>query len=106
MMSAGNPPKSCFQPLAAAVGPKVLPLSRGYFQVRKNGIEFQASITIPEWTEMTVELEVSGGKVCCSGVVISCRGNKYSGYQVAMVFTNLSPLSQERLTSLAFASAC
>ena len=105
-MSARNLPKSPFHPLAAVSEPKVLPLPAGFFQIRRNGIEFQASAAIPEWTEMTVELETSasGRKVRCTGVVVSCHGNRHSGYQVAMVFTDLSKQSQARLSDLAVAS--
>lgn len=41
------------------------------------------------------------GKVHCSGVVISCTGNRHSGYHVSMVFTGLSKQAQVRLTTLA-----
>jgi hypothetical protein len=105
-MSARKLEKNAYQPLPVEAGPKVLPLPAGFFQIRKNGIEFQSSTVIPEWTEMTVELETSasGRKVRCTGVVVSCAGNRHTGYQVAMVFTDLSPQSQVRLQSLAFSS--
>lgn len=95
------------QPLPVESGSKVLPLPAGFFQIRKNGIEFQSSTSIPEWTEMTVELETSatGKKMRCSGVVVSCAGNRHSGYQVALLFTDLSKQSQARLNDLVFASA-
>ena len=103
-MSARTLDKSSFQPLALESGPKVLPLPSGFFQIRKNGIEFQSSTAIPEWTEMTVELETSaaGRTVRCTGIVVACHGNRHSGYQVAMVFTDLSRQSQARLNDLAF----
>jgi hypothetical protein len=105
-MSARTLEKNSFQDLAAQAAPKVLPLPAGFFQIRKNGIEFQASTAISEWTEMTVELQIpdSGQKVRCTGVVVSCHGNRHSGYQVAMVFTDLTPQSQHRLNDLAFSS--
>jgi hypothetical protein len=105
-MSARTLDKASFSPLGAGAERKVLPLPAGFFQIRKNGIEFQSSTPISEWTEMTVELETSarGRKVRCTGVVVACNGNRHSGYQVAMVFTDLSPQSQARLNNLAFAA--
>jgi hypothetical protein len=105
-MSARTLGKNSIPPLSVQPGPKVLPLPAGFFRIRKNGIEFQSSSAISEWTEMTVELETSpaGRKVRCTGVVVSCHGNRHSGYQVAMVFTDLSRESQARLNDLAFAS--
>jgi hypothetical protein len=106
-MSARTLSKTSLQPLSIESGPKVLPLPAGFFQIRRNGIEFQSSTAIPEWTEMTVELETSasGKTVRCTGVVVSCDGNRHSGYQVAMLFTDLSRQSQARLNDLAFASS-
>ncbi len=105
-MSARTLSKNSYHPLTVEPGPKVLPLPAGFFQIRKNGIEFQSSTAIPEWTEMTVELETSpvGPTMRCTGVVVSCHGNRHSGYQVAMVFTDLSRESQAQLRDLAFAS--
>ncbi len=105
-MSARTLHKTSFQPLPVEERPKVLPLPAGFFQIRKNGIEFQSSTPIPEWTEMTVDLETSatGRKVRCTGVVVACSGNRHSGYQVAMVFTDLSRQGQARLNDLAVAA--
>jgi hypothetical protein len=105
-MSARTLNKSSYQPLAIQDTPKVLPLPAGFFQIRKNGIEFQSSSPIPEWTEMTVELETSGAgrKMRCTGVVVACSGNRHTGYQVAMLFTDLSRQSQARLNDLAVAA--
>ena len=85
---------------------KILPLPAGFYQIRKNGIEFQSSTSFPEWTEVTVELETSarGQNVRCTGVVVSCAGNRHSGYQVALLFTDLSKQAQVQLTQMAFAS--
>ena len=106
-MSARTLNKSLQQPLAVESGPKVLPLPAGFFQIRKNGIEFQSSTVIPEWTEMTVELETSASdrKMRCTGIVVSCSGNRHSGYQVAMLFTDLSAQNRIQLSNLAFDSA-
>jgi hypothetical protein len=106
-MSARTIQKSAsVQAFTVQAGSKVLPLPAGFFRIRKNGIEFQSSTPIPEWTEMTVELETSatGKKVRCTGVVVACAGNRHSGYQVAMVFTDLTKQSQAHLSELVVAS--
>ena len=72
--------------------------------IRKNGIEFRSSVSFPTWTEMTVTLQspIDNTRVNCSGVVIACTGNRHTGYQVAMLFTDLSKQGQARLSHLAF----
>ena len=69
--------------------------------IHKNGIEFRSPTPFSEWTEMTMTLQSpgDGGRVHCTGVVISCTGNKHTGYHVSMVFTGLSKQAQARLTS-------
>jgi hypothetical protein len=82
-----------------------LTLSPDSMVIHKNGIEFRSATPFSEWTEMTMTLQSpgDGGKVHCSGVVISCTGSKHAGYHVSMVLTGLSKQAQERLTSIAFA---
>ena len=82
-----------------------LTLSADSMIIHKNGIEFRSATPFSEWTEMTMTLQSPGdsGKVHCSGVVISCTGNKHAGYHVSMVLTGLSKQAQERLTTIAFA---
>ncbi len=106
-MSARTLHKRSCHPFAVEADPRVLPLSAGFFQIRKNGIEFQSSIPIPEWTEMTVEVEtsVSGRNMRCTGVVVACSGNRQRGYQVAMLFTGLTRQSRARLDGLALPAA-
>jgi hypothetical protein len=51
---------------------------------------------------MTLTLEgQTGSKVHCSGVVISCTGNKHAGYHVSMVFTSMSKQAEAALSSMA-----
>lgn len=52
---------------------------------------------------LTLESPRDGGKVHCSGVVISCSGNKHAGYHVSMVFTSLSKQAQARLNTMTMA---
>ena len=72
--------------------------------IHKNGIEFRSPEPFSPWTEMTLTLQSARdhGKVHCSGVVISCTGNKHVGYHVSMVFTGLSKQAQARLSTMAY----
>ena len=72
-------------------------------RIQKNGIEFKSQTPIPQWTEMTVDIE-SGDtrKAHCSGVVVDCNGNRHTGYLVSLLFTHVSPKSQAALNSLSF----
>lgn len=82
-----------------------LTLSPSSVVIHKNGIEFRSASPFAAWTEMTLTLQSPGedGRVHCTGVVISCTGNKHTGYHVSMVFTNLSRQAQSRLNTLAYA---
>jgi hypothetical protein len=82
-----------------------LSLSPNSVIVHKNGIEFRSATPFSEWAEMTMTLQSpgDGGTVNCTGVVISCTGNKHTGYHVSMVFTGLSKQAQARLTMMAYA---
>jgi hypothetical protein len=80
-----------------------LSLSPTAVRIRSNGIEFRTDKPIDQWTEMTVDLfSVEGEKVHCTGVVIECHGNRHMGYQISMLFMDLSRKAQERLDLLAF----
>lgn len=81
-----------------------LSLSPNSVIFHKNGIEFRSASPFCEWTEMTMTLKSpgDGGRLHCTGVVISCTGNKHAGYHVSMVFTSLSKQAQARLTNLAY----
>jgi hypothetical protein len=52
---------------------------------------------------MTVQLQLlpDSRVINCTGIVVSCRGNTLSGYDIAMLFTDLSQQTQDYLTSLA-----
>ena len=84
-----------------------LSLSADSVIVHRNGIEFRSPSPFAPWTEMTLTLQSprdphKGHKVNCSGVVISCTGNKHTGYHVSMVFTNLSKQAQARLSAMVY----
>jgi hypothetical protein len=80
-----------------------LSLSPNSVVIHKNGIEFRSGTPFAQWTEMTMTLQSAydGGRVNCTGVVISCTGNKHAGFHVSMVFTGLSKQAQARLTTMA-----
>jgi hypothetical protein len=80
-----------------------LSLSSGSVILHKNGIEFRSASPFSPWKEMTMTLESPRGKVNCTGVVISCTGNKHTGYHVSLVFTSLSRQAEARLTAMAVA---
>jgi len=84
-----------------------LSLSPNSFVIHKNGIEFRSTEAISPWTEMTVTLQAprETNKVHCTGVVISCSGNRHVGYHISMVFTSLSKAAQARLSTMAFSEA-
>src|SRR5439155_92749 len=76
-----------------------LSLSPNSVILHKNGIEFRSATQFAPWTEMTLTLQSrqENRKVNCNGVVISCTGNKHTGYHVSMIFTDLSKQAQARL---------
>jgi hypothetical protein len=79
-----------------------LELSTETVAVHKNGIEFRSPTPFNEWAEMTMALAArDGSKLHCSGVVVSCSGNKHTGYRVSMIFTNVSRQAQTRLETMA-----
>jgi len=82
-----------------------LSLSPNSVILHKNGIEFRSATPFATWTEMTMALQSpgDGGRLHCTGVVISCTGSKHTGYHVSMVFTSLSKQAQARLSTLAYA---
>jgi hypothetical protein len=82
-----------------------LSLSNGSVILHKNGIEFRSATPFSPWAEMTMTLQSprGSGKVNCTGVVISCTGNKHTGYHVSLVFTSLSKHAEARLSAMAFA---
>ncbi len=72
--------------------------------VHKSGIEFRSPSPFAPWTEMTLTLQSprDNHRVHCSGVVISCTGNKHTGYHISMIFTGLSKQAQARLSTMVY----
>ena len=83
-----------------------LTLSAATTRIRKNGIEFRSATPIALWTEMTVALSdpADGQAVRATGVVVDCRGGRHQGYTVVMVFMELTPLAQARLSLMAYSN--
>ena len=80
-----------------------LSLSPESVVIHKGGIEFRSPTAFAPWTEMTLALQTpEAGRVRCSGVVVSCTGNKHLGYHVSVVFTAMSKQAESRLAMMAF----
>jgi hypothetical protein len=93
---------SSFQPVTLEARQTRLELSTDSVAVHKSGIEFRSPTPFTPWTEMTVALATSKeGKLHCTGVVVSCSGNKHMGYRVSMLFTSLTKQAQAQLDVLA-----
>src|SRR5512133_1497620 len=80
-----------------------LALSSDAVLFHKSGIEFRSTTPFASWTEMTLTMESphDHSRLHCHGVVISCTGNRHTGYHVSMVFTNMSKHAEELLNSMA-----
>ena len=94
-----------FQPVTVEARQTRLTLSQDSVVFHKNGIEFRSDAPFSQWTELTMTLQPPdhGAKLHCAGVVISCTGNRHSGYRVSIVLTGLSTQAQARLSHLAHA---
>jgi hypothetical protein len=91
------------QPVTVQAPQTRLELSADTVVIHKNGVEFRSPAPFNPWTEMTVALQSpqGQGKLHCAGVVVSCSGNKHTGYLVSMIFTSLSKQAQVRLNTMA-----
>jgi hypothetical protein len=82
-----------------------LDLAAGTTRIRSNGIEFRSATPIAPWTEMTVVLHgPQAEEISATGVVVDCRGDRHQGYTVSMVFMELTPHAQARLSLLAYSN--
>ena len=94
------------QPVSIECRKVHLSFSENSVEIHKSGIEFQSHSPISPWTEMTVTIESKDdGRIDCSGVVISCAGNKHAGYHISMVFTGMTRQEQLRLGVMALAAS-
>jgi hypothetical protein len=93
-----------FEPPVTVEAPQTrLELSADKVVIHKAGIEFRSPSAFHPWSEMTVSLQSpgDGSRLNCSGVVIASTGNKHTGFNVSLVFTNLSRQAQARLDTMA-----
>jgi len=69
-----------------------LSLSPDALVFHRGGLEFRSAAPFSTWGEVTLTLQSPGGAdpIEGSGVVISCTGNRHTGYHVSMVLTGLS----------------
>jgi len=81
-----------------------LSLSSDSVIISKHGIEFRSETPFFSMDgddhDIAIAQRWRPGQL--HGVVISCTGNRHTGYHVSMVFTNLSKQAQARLSLLAF----
>ena len=84
-----------------SVPTRCVTLSAESVRIRKNGIEFHNEHPLSPWAEMTVTLQGPGNakKVNFTGVIVECAGNREDGYEICMLFTHVSRVSQARLMS-------
>lgn len=103
MSSSKLDTSGAFDPVKISSGETQLTLSENAYRIHKNGVEFQTSESISDWTEMTVELysPALGRKVKGTGVVVGCHGDRHLGYSVSLVFTDLSPQAEASLSAIA-----
>lgn len=91
------------KPLTVEARQAKLELSADTVTIHKSGIEFRSPTPFNEWSEMTVTLQspLDGAKFSSTGVIVSCVGNKHTGYNVSVLFTGMSSQAQERLVAMA-----
>jgi hypothetical protein len=87
------------QPELPSTPTQCLSVPSNSVRIRKNGIEFRHDQPFVPWTEMTVTLQGSGPakKVNFTGVIVACKGTAREGYEISMLFTRVTRLSQARL---------
>ena len=102
-MSARKIDSGLVQPLTVQTQATQLNLPVHAVRLRRNGIEFASFSPMATWTEMviTVQMPLTGKRLNCSGVVVACEGNRHRGYQISMLFTNVSNHMQAELDTLA-----
>lgn len=103
-MSAGKLDRSnAFEPVVVHARQTLLSLSPEKIHVGKNGIEFHSLKPIKEYTEIVLDIESpkNGSRVHCNGVVVSCKGNKHTGYNITVLFTGMAPGTEMQLRQIA-----
>lgn len=95
---------SFHQPITVEARQTRLELSVDEVVIHKSGVEFSSPVPFNLWAEMTVGLQSPRDEspIQCSGVVISCSGNRHAGYHVSLLFTGMSKNAQSRLNSMVY----
>ncbi|MCX7871716.1 MAG: hypothetical protein N2487_00355 [Verrucomicrobiae bacterium] len=102
-MSAGKLDRSnAFKPVVVHARQTLLSLSPEKIHVGKNGIEFHSVNPIQEYTEITLDIvsPKNGNRVHCNGVVVACKGNKHTGYNITVLFTGMASGVEMQLTEM------
>jgi hypothetical protein len=91
------------KPVTVVARQASLELSADTVSIHKSGIEFRSPTAFKEWSEMTVTLQspLDGSRLSANGVIVACSGNKHAGFHVSMLFTDLTPQAQARLSAMA-----
>ena len=78
----------------------------GGFQLSPKGITFTSEQSLPEWTEVGVEMRLpgtgahKGQQIDCRGVVVKCaRRPQGKGFEMALLFLDLPARVQARLST-------
>jgi hypothetical protein len=91
------------KPVTVVARQTSLELSADTVSIHKSGIEFRSPTAFKEWSEMTVTLQspLDGSRLSANGVIVACSGNRHLGFHVSMLFTDLTPSEQARLSAMA-----
>ena len=94
---------SFHKPVTVVARQASLELSADTVSIHKSGIEFRSPAAFKEWSEMTVTLQspLDGSRISANGVIVACSGNRHLGFHVSMLFTDLTPQEQARLSAMA-----
>ena len=90
------------KPVTVVARQTSLELSADTVSIHKSGIEFRSPTAFKEWSEMTVTLQspLDGSRLSANGVIVACSGNRHFGFHVSMLFTDLTPQEQARLSAM------
>lgn len=80
-------------------------LDIGTYRMQESGIEFQSQNEIGLYTEMHLQIvnPETQHTIKFKGVVIGCSGDKHKGYQVSLIYTNLTQETQMSLFEMYWA---
>jgi hypothetical protein len=109
MSSAKKDPSGAFGGIALHLGSKKAMIVGNTFQLSPNGVTFKSDAALPAWTEVDMELQLparkiasaNANKIGCRGVVVHCKKQNKSGvYDVALLFCDVPPSTQQKLRAV------